>query len=556
MSDPPFRLDRYLPERLLGAGSFATVWLARDKQLGAWVALKVLADNWSLDDEVIQRFLEEARILHRLDHPRFVRVLNVDHLPDGRPYFAMEYADRGSLQQRLDERSEPFSVAEALDIGLDITNCLVVAHDLNVVHRDLKPSNLLYRTTPEHRRLQLLRSGRTAPEEEMMLADFGLARLLDRAAGHTIAAGTPLYMAPEQTLGRADLRSDIYSAAAVLHHVLTGRPRFGHVSIADVTRVTEAPPPMIGDIRPGVPLKLERLVRDALHPDPDHRPQSASDLLAALREINPRRRASRKMNKWSRLARRFLPAPRGRPILGTGSGLLIGLGLGLLGQQFGLWPPDALALVVVPSALALAGNAWGRWAPVGRRRWWKAQPTWPANTATTIMALLLAVGIASEWRTPPSGSLSPECSLLASSGRDTTTVNDTSRTNPFAIDPGGTLVLDSVMERAPGEGAWHIWLEIAGLRIPVASRTARFRATAAVVVDLQREIDRYLVDRRLLPTGLWVVAGTLEGTDLSCWGRAYVRVLGSPFSTVFGFLTIGLLVVGGGVGFAAGIRRR
>ena len=97
MPDTPHYLGRYRAERVVGAGAFATVWLAHDETLGAPVAIKVLAENWAHDPEIRERFLEEARILWRADSDHIVRIHNVDELPDGRPYFVMDYADRGTL---------------------------------------------------------------------------------------------------------------------------------------------------------------------------------------------------------------------------------------------------------------------------------------------------------------------------------------------------------------------------------------------------------------------------------------------------------------------------
>jgi hypothetical protein len=101
----------YRIERLLGVGSFATVWLGHDAALGSHVAIKVLADNWSHDLRVRERFLEEARILWRLDHERLVRVHGLGELDDGRPYLLMAWADRGSLRDRL--AGGPLPVTEA-----------------------------------------------------------------------------------------------------------------------------------------------------------------------------------------------------------------------------------------------------------------------------------------------------------------------------------------------------------------------------------------------------------------------------------------------------------
>ena len=101
--DRAIRIGKYLARRALGAGSFATVWLAYDELLDAEVAVKVLADNWAQHPDVRRRFIDEAKLLRRIDHERIVRVHEVDELPDGRPYFVMTWADRGTLHDRLRE---------------------------------------------------------------------------------------------------------------------------------------------------------------------------------------------------------------------------------------------------------------------------------------------------------------------------------------------------------------------------------------------------------------------------------------------------------------------
>src|SRR5437879_6755390 len=111
----PPSVGRYLIERVLGSGAFATVLLGHDDQLQAPVAIKVLAGSLLDDLDVRNRFLEEARILRRADSERLVRVHDIGELPDGRPYFVMSYADRGTLADRMRER--PLSVSEAIAIA-------------------------------------------------------------------------------------------------------------------------------------------------------------------------------------------------------------------------------------------------------------------------------------------------------------------------------------------------------------------------------------------------------------------------------------------------------
>lgn len=270
-------IGRYRTERVVGSGAFATVWLALDETLQAWIALKVLAENWARDEEIRNRFLEEARIMWRADSDHIVRIHNVDVLDDGRPYFVMDYADRGSLALRMTQRAEAgygWGVDEVRSTGADMCRGLEVAHSLGVVHRDLKPANVLFQTEPEHR------SGR---DERLLLTDFGVARSLATSRGTTIATGTPHYMAPEQADGRADERSDIYSAGVVLYQLLAGRVPYEHGSLRQllIAHDTETPP-RIETLRDDVPPALADTVHRALSIDPDQRIASAGELRAAL----------------------------------------------------------------------------------------------------------------------------------------------------------------------------------------------------------------------------------------------------------------------------------
>lgn len=197
----PERIGRYRIERMLGVGSFATVWLGHDEVLDARVAIKVLADNWSHDLRIRERFVEEARLLWRLEDERLVRVHAFDELPDGRPYAVLAWADGGSLRDRLG--SGPPPVDRSLWLLAEIAAGVQVLHDAQIVHRDLTPGNVLFRS-------------RQAGEEQVLVADLGLAKELAAASGLTARAGTPGFMAPEQDhpLATVDRRADVYARSA------------------------------------------------------------------------------------------------------------------------------------------------------------------------------------------------------------------------------------------------------------------------------------------------------------------------------------------------------
>src|SRR3954467_13221828 len=138
----PSAVGRYRIDRVLGSGAFASVWLGQDETLDAQVAIKGLAGSLIDDLDVRNRFLEEARILRRADSERLVRVHDIGELPDGRPYFVMSYADRGSLADRMKKRD--LRVAEALRLAIEVALGVEVINRLGVIHRDLKPSNVLF----------------------------------------------------------------------------------------------------------------------------------------------------------------------------------------------------------------------------------------------------------------------------------------------------------------------------------------------------------------------------------------------------------------------------
>ncbi|GAA4634266.1 hypothetical protein GCM10023196_075100 [Actinoallomurus vinaceus] len=235
------------------------MWLARDELLDALVAVKVLAGGLIDDLDVRSRFLEEARILRRADSERLVRVHDIGELEDGRPYFVMSYADRGTLADRMRERE--ISVAEALRLAIEISYGVEVINRLGVIHRDLKPSNVLFQST-------------TDGGERLLIADLGLAKALAHASGaFTMPVGTPGYMSPEQARfgGGLDVRADVYGLGALTYHLLTGDPP-GPAPV-------DAPP---SAARPGLPPAVDEIVMRALEGDRERRWPSAEAFAAAL----------------------------------------------------------------------------------------------------------------------------------------------------------------------------------------------------------------------------------------------------------------------------------
>lgn len=275
----PEMIGRYRIERRLGAGAFGVVWLAHDDRLDAPVAIKVMAENWSYRMDIRERFLSEARLLRRATSGGVVQVFDIGELSDDRPYFVMEYADGGTLEDRL--TAGPLPIPEALRLTAQAARGAATLHEAGILHRDIKPSNVL------------LASGAEG-QQRVLLADLGLAKNLAQASGLTVIAGSTGYMAPELTdpVDGIDERADVYSLGALLYHLLTG--------------TTPAPPGKNlrpDELRPGVPRDVQRAVLRAMEPDRERRRPTAKafadelDRLAGDAPEQPPARTKRRIRR-------------------------------------------------------------------------------------------------------------------------------------------------------------------------------------------------------------------------------------------------------------------
>ncbi len=261
-------LGRYRITRLLGAGGMGRVYLAVQPDIGARVAIKVLTPRAADDPDLVERFFAEARAANQVDHDHIVDVLDLAHLPDGRPYIVMEYVAGASLAALIRQAPLPIGwVAELLD---EVLAGIAAAHDHGIVHRDLKPDNIVVTRTGHAKVL-----------------DFGIAKLVG-VGGQTVSGqvlGTPAYMAPEQVRGRAtDARTDIYAAGVVLYEALTGRLPFDAPSAYEVMQMqVEVAAPRASTRRAEVPAAVDDVIERALAKDPERRFASASEMAAALR---------------------------------------------------------------------------------------------------------------------------------------------------------------------------------------------------------------------------------------------------------------------------------
>jgi len=265
------RLGEFEIVELLGRGGMGAVYKARQPSLDRFVAIKVLPRAFSRDATFIERFAREARDAAAVIHPHIIQVYAVGQ-DRGFQFIAMELVDGESLADVL-RREGPLSPERALAVMKQVAAALGVAHEAGIVHRDIKPSNIL------------LTSRGLAK-----VADFGLAKRPGVDASVTMTGatlGTPLYFPPEIARGQqADPRSDLYSLGAAFYHLLAGRPPFEGGSAAELAlKHAETRVPSLGDIAPGVPPDLCRVIHRLLRKNARERYQSADELLEALDRV-------------------------------------------------------------------------------------------------------------------------------------------------------------------------------------------------------------------------------------------------------------------------------
>ncbi len=259
--------ERYHIEEHVGTGGMSSVFRAHDTLLERSVALKILHEQFSSDDDYVERFGREARSVAQLSHPNIVTVIDRGE-EDGRPFIVFEYVNGENLKDLVD-REGPLPVRDALELGIQIGRALAFAHENGLVHRDVKPQNVL-----------LDEDGRAR------VTDFGIARSLD-VEGLTITGtvmGTSNYIAPEQAGGeRVDARTDIYSLGVVLYELLVGEaPYPGDTFVAVAMRHINDPVPVVADRRPDVPPHVDAALQRAMAKRPEDRFETMADFVAEL----------------------------------------------------------------------------------------------------------------------------------------------------------------------------------------------------------------------------------------------------------------------------------
>ena len=296
--------------RKLGAGGMGVVYEAEDTRLARHVALKFLSKDIEQDRYALERFQQEARAASALNHPNICTIYAIEEC-DGQHFIAMELLEGQSLNEKIN--GHPLPVDKIIDIGIQITDALDVAHSKGIVHRDLKPANIFITTRGQAK-----------------ILDFGLAKLtydrrtvVETVAGEAVtiapphltmpgtAVGTIAYMSPEQARGEElDGRSDLFSLGAIFYEMATGRIPFeGNTSAVIFQGILDRNPRPPIELNPTVPFKLEEIISKALEKDVELRYQSAAEIRSDLRRL--KRDGSGQSSTGIATASTSYPAARG-----------------------------------------------------------------------------------------------------------------------------------------------------------------------------------------------------------------------------------------------------
>jgi len=271
----------------IGIGGMGAVYKGRHLTFNEFCAIKVLNDSIVGDANYLQRFQTEAVVTRKLRHPNAVRVDDFDYTDDGRPYIVMELVEGRNVGEVL-QTEGPLRVARAVRIATQAARALGAAHTLGFVHRDIKPGNIILAVDDQGL-------------ENAKVLDFGIAKLREAAgmtkAGMTMTGmvvGTPLYMSPEQFMGKKvgeeiDGRSDLYSLGVVLYQMVTARlPYEGDTLYTIMMQHMEgnAVPPheLIPELQ--IPESLSRVILKAIDKSRELRYQTAAEFISTLGDVS------------------------------------------------------------------------------------------------------------------------------------------------------------------------------------------------------------------------------------------------------------------------------
>jgi len=282
---PNQQIGRYQIISAIGAGGMGEVYLAKDSELERSVALKILPEEVANDNERIQRFRQEAKVVSALNHPNILTIHEIGS-EEGTRFIASEFVKGHTLREKM--QVERFTLDAALEIAIQVASALDTAHSANVIHRDIKPENIMIRD-----------------DGLVKVLDFGLAKLLNESSDATlldtqtptkamvktqlgIVLGTVFYMSPEQTRGIRPLdgRSDIWSLGVILFEMLSGqRPFTGETPNDVIANILKTDAPIISTLIPNSSPELDRILIKTLKKDRNERYQNVKDLALDLKNL-------------------------------------------------------------------------------------------------------------------------------------------------------------------------------------------------------------------------------------------------------------------------------
>ena len=273
------QFGNYRAVSLLGEGGMGAVYLAEHPAIGRRVAVKVLHKNYIRDENLLTRFLNEARAANAIRHPNIIEILDSGTIADGTPFLVMELLEGESLGTRI-RRDGALSIQTAVEFCYQTASALGAAHKKGIVHRDLKPDNLFVVPDPHD------------PERERIkVLDFGIAKL-QQSANDSVKTrtgtlmGTPIYMSPEQCRGTrtVDHRSDIYSLGIIFFEMLCGQPPFVSEGFGELVNMhLNVAPAAPSTQNANVSATIDAIVLKMLSKNPDERFADMGELMTALK---------------------------------------------------------------------------------------------------------------------------------------------------------------------------------------------------------------------------------------------------------------------------------
>jgi serine/threonine-protein kinase len=343
---------KYRLLRLLGDGGMGAVYEAQHDMLGTRVAIKVLHPELAVRTNLVERFLQEARVSAQIRSPHVVQVTDIDRTPDGHAYIVMEILQGEPLSSVL-ERQRRCTIATACEYARQMLIGLEAAHALGIVHRDLKPENVFVTFV--------------GSQPVVKLIDFGIAKLR-RAEGQKnltmagVLMGTAEYMAPEQarSADQADARSDIYAIGVMLYEMLSGRrPATGDDGRIVAAKVERGDIEPLLSAAPEVPPELAGLVHRAIAPRPEMRFGNATEMRIALEGVGKVK----------------------RPATGPMPAVTPGVALGPT-AQFPMPPPQVATAAASPNVSAAVAQAGALYAEANRESTMQGAPVDAVMAAT------------------------------------------------------------------------------------------------------------------------------------------------------------------------------